>query len=241
MHRLESLLYFASNTIVILAGLILILTVSEAIGGSLAAAGIVGMVMYWAIYIQRKKTSEEERLLQQIRRFGIVDLLARRLTKQEADELFGNRARKSMDVLGFSLVSFYGDVKDSHLVKVAQKAKIRLLTVHPESPYCAQRDYEESLLPGTTKNEVLKLTRYVKELNNTNIEIRWYKSIPSTSIEIVDDEEMAVGPYLVGWEHRNTYSLRIKQGVLFDYYRTHFHKIWTDPNLSCVPDFSIIS
>lgn len=241
MRRLETLLYFASNTIVILAGLILILTVSEAIGGSLVAAGMVGMVMYWAIYIQRRKASEEERLLQEIRRFGIVDIFPRRLTKQEADDLFGNRARKSMDVLGFSLISFYGDVKDSHLLKIAQKAKIRLLTTHPESPYCAQRDYEEGLLPGTTKNEVLKLTRYVKELNNTNIQIRWYKSIPSTSLEVVDDEEMVAGPYLVGWEHRNTYSIKIKHGVLFDYYRTHFDKVWTDPNLSCEPDFSLIT
>lgn len=239
MKNLEILLYFAFSMILILGGLVLIFTKIEAIGSSLVAGGIAGIVMYWVTYIQRRKTTEEEKLLEKIKSFGIVDILPRRLTKTEADALFGNRAKKSLDVLGFSLKTFYEDVKDGQLQKVAKKnVKIRLLTVHPENTYCAQRDYEESSLLGTTKNEVIKLTRFVEGLNNPNIEIKWYKSIPTTSFEMIDNEFMVVGPYLVGWQHRNTYSISIRKGALFDYYRIHFNKIWNDPKLSYKPDLT---
>ena len=113
---------------------------------------------------------------------------------------------------------------------------MRILVVHPESPYCEQRDYEESLVPGTTKNEIIRITKFILSLKDSNVEIRWYKSLPTTSMLVIDDEEMVVGPYIAGWKHRNTYCIRLKRGKLFDYYRTHFEKVWNDPKLSCEPD-----
>jgi len=207
----------------------------ETVGGSLVAGGIAGVVMYWAIHVQKKMTIDEEKILEKIRRFGIADILPRRLRKDELDSLFPYRAKKTWDVLGFSLATFYGDVKDGVLQNAAKKVKIRVLVVHPESPYCAQRDYEESLLAGTTKNEVMRVTKFIEGLHNPNIDIKWYESIPTTSITMIDGEEMVAGPYMVGWEHRNTYSIKIKRGMLFEYYRNHFNKIWNDPKLSCEP------
>ncbi len=235
MSRVKHFLYFACNIILILLGIILIFMKVEAIGGSLVAGGIAGLVMYWAIYVQKKITTAEEKILEKIRRFGIVDILARRLVKDELDSLFPYRAKKTWDVLGFSLATFYGDVKDGIIQNAAKKVKIRVLVVHPERPYCTQRDYEESLLVKTTKNEVLRVTKFIEGLHNPKIDIRWYKSIPTTSITMIDDEKMVAGPYMVGLEHRNTYSIRIKGGVLFEYYRNHFNKIWNDPKLSCKP------
>ena len=235
MSKVKVFLYFACNIILILLGIILNFMKVEAVGGSLVAGGIAGLVMYWAIHVQKKITTEEEKILEKIRHFGIVDILPRRLRKDELDSLFPFRAKKTWDILGFSLATFYGDVKNGVLQNAAKKVKIRVLVVHPESPYCAQRDYEESLLVGSAKAEVIRLTKFIEGLHNPNIEIKWYKSIPTTSITMIDDKEMVAGPYMVGWEHRNTYSIRIKKGVLFEYYRNHFNKIWNDPKLSCKP------
>jgi len=240
MKRLEIFLYFACNIILVLLGLILTLTQMEAIGESLVASGIAGIIMYWAIYVQRKRTAEEETLLETLRRFGIIDILGRRLTKEEADKI-GDTAKKRQDIMGFSLATFYDDMQHGRIQELLERKRIRMriLVVHPESPYCEQRDYEEALPPGTTKNEIIKVTKFILALKNPNVEIRWYKSIPTTSMLVIDDDEMVVGPYLTGWKHRNTYSIRLKSGKLFDYYRTHFEKIWSDPKLSCKPDLSI--
>ena len=235
--RESVLLYFACTIILILLGLTITLGGVGDIGNSLVAAGISGIVMYWVTYIQKRRSVEDEQLLKKFKDFGIVDIYPRRLVKRELDALFPKRAKKHWDALGFSLAMFYGDMQDGTLEKVAKKVKVRLLVVHPESPYCKQRDYEEDFLEGTTKNEVIRLTKFIRNLNNPNIEIRWYKSIPTTSITMIDDKETVVGPYLVGWEHRNTYSTRLKKGVLFDYYRDHFNKIWNDPKLSCEPEY----
>lgn len=236
MRRLESYLYFACNTILILIGCVLILFGNQLISGSLIAAGIVGYVMFWVTDIQRRRTEDEMRILDQIDKFGIIDILPRRLTKDEADKLFPESAKSTWDVLGFSLWSFYMDVKDGVLQKAIQRVRLRLLVVHPESPLCTQRDYEESLPIGTTKSQILQLTKFILALNSTHANIRWYKSIPTTSLEIVDNETMAAGPYLIGLRHRNTYTIRIRPGVMFDYYKIHFETLWNDSALSCAPD-----
>ena len=240
MAKIENLLYFSCTIILILLGIILVFVEAEAtvaIGSSLVAAGIAGIIMYWASYIQGRKSIEEEQLLKKLKDFGIVDIFPRRLPKRELDSLFPHRVKDHWGILGFSLNVFYGDVQDGTLTNIPKKVKVQILVIHPESPYCKQRDYEEDLVEGCTRKEVIKLTKFIKDLNNPNIEIRWYKSIPTTSITMVDDEEMVAGPYMVGLQHRNTYSIRIKKGLLFDYYRDHFNKIWNDPKLSCKPEY----
>ena len=72
MKHLETLLYFACNIILVLLGLILTFIQMEAIGGSLVASGIAGIIMYWAIYIHRRITTEEKILLEKLKQFGII-------------------------------------------------------------------------------------------------------------------------------------------------------------------------
>lgn len=238
MARTEKYLYFACNIIIILVGTVLILIGDKSIGGSLIAAGIAGYIMFWVTDIQRRRTQIEINLLDKVDRYGIVDILPRRLIKDEADKIFPESAKKTWDVLGFSLWSFYMDVKDGVLQKAIKDVRLRMLVVHPESPFCEERDYEESLPIGTSKSQIIQLTKFIVELNNPNATIRWYKSIPTTSLEIIDNEKMAAGPYLVGLRHRNTYTIMIRQGIMFEYYRTHFETLWNDNHLSCEPDIA---
>lgn len=238
MKHLETLLYFACNIILVLLGLILIFTQMEAIGGSLVAGGIAGIVMHWALYIHRRITTEEEILLEKLRDFGIMDIIPRRLTKEEADAI-GDKAKKRQDIQGFTCASLYDDMQYGRLQEILKKAKMRILVAHPESPYCKERDSEESLVPGTSKSEIIRVTSFILALKNPNVEIRWYKSIPTTSMLVIDEDDMVIGPYIVGLKHRNTYSIRLKPGKMFGYYRTHFEKVWTDPKLSCEPDLSV--
>lgn len=58
MAKIENLLYFACTITLILLGLILIFVKVEAIGSSLVAGGTAGIVMYWASYIQKRKSVE---------------------------------------------------------------------------------------------------------------------------------------------------------------------------------------
>lgn len=233
MKQTEKIAYFFCNTTIILLGVLLIIFDTESVGGSLVAGGLSGMILYWAIYIGNKRKADEEVLLTNIEKLGIKNVLSRRLVKEEGDKL-GNNAKHSMDVLGFGLSSFYEDVKDGQLLKVAEKAKIRILVVHPKAFYCKQLDYEEGKIEGTTQFEVALISDFVDKLNNPNIKLKWYKALPSFHMLRVDHEAL-VGPYLVGLVHRNTYTIFLQNGVLLNYYKQHFNKIWNDPNLSYEP------
>jgi hypothetical protein len=145
-----------------------------------------------------------------------------------------------MDVLGFGLKSFYEDTRGGQLVKVASRAAVRILVVHPNNRHCIQGDYEEGKKSGSTREEVIAITRFIHQLNHPNVKLRWYSAIPSIHL-LRADNEMLVGPYLVDLVHRNTYCLRLGSGQLFDYYLQHFESIWTNPILSCEPDFSLIA
>ncbi len=235
MRWIEYFLYFASNTILILLGSVLLLLKVSAIGGSLAAAGLVGVIMFWAVYINRKKTQEEERVLESLGKFGIVDVLPRRMTKREGHEFSGS-ARNGVDILGFGLGRFREDVSDGHLEKISKKVKIRILAVNPKGACCDERDYEENRKVGSIKEDVIELTKFVKGLNNKNIMLRWYRAIPSTHI-LRADNEMLVGAYIIGVPSRETYTLKLRSGLLFDCYAEHFDRIWNDPNLSSEPEY----
>ena len=87
-------------------------------------------------------------------------------------------------------------MQHGRIEEILKKAKMRILVAHPESPDCEEKDYEENLPPGTTKHEIIRVTTFILSLKNPNVEIHWYKSIPTTSMLVIDDEEMAVGPYL---------------------------------------------
>jgi len=89
--HLEIFLYFLTNAVLIMLGIILIqLNIWEAIGGSLAAAGIAGIVMYWALYVNKARSEKDVKRLEIINRFGILEILPRRLVKEEGDAL-GNK------------------------------------------------------------------------------------------------------------------------------------------------------
>ena len=120
--HLEIFLYFLANSLIIAIGVVLIQLHFEAIGGSLVAGGIVGIIMYWAIYVHKARSEKEEALLEQIERLSISEILPRRLVKDEGDAM-GNKARRAMDIMGIGLKSFYEDTRDDQLVKVASLMK----------------------------------------------------------------------------------------------------------------------
>ncbi len=241
LRYLEIILYFSGNIILILLGILLLYIINLTVGEGLIASGLVGIIMFWTINLQSRRTEKEKEILKKVKKFGIRDILSRRLTKAEADEIFPKRAKKKWDVLGLSLKSFYTDVKDGILQDAIKRVKLRVLVIHPESLLCEMSDKHPLRLPGTTKNEIKQITKFILNLKDPNAQIRWYKCAPTTSLEIIDDEELVAGPYLEGIEHRNTYSIRLREGLLFDLYITHFNKIWNDPELSCEPDINVLN
>lgn len=236
---LEIVLYFFANCLLISIGVILIQFKVEGIGSSLVAGGIAGIATYWAIYVHRARSDRDEHLLECVKSLGIVEILSRRLVKEEGDAL-GNKARSAMDIMGFGLKTFYEDVRDGQLVKVASQAMVRILVVDPNSPHCDQGDYEEAKTPGSTREEVIRITQFIRQLAHPNVKLRWYSAIPGTHL-LRADNEVLVGPYLVELAHRNTYSIRLGPGILFDYYQRHFETIWEDPRLSREPDWALLA
>lgn len=227
------LIYFLVNTIIIATGLIFYLTCFETIGGSLIAAGISGYIIYWAIFVNKKKTRSEVEILNKLREFGILNLHDRRLLYSEYEKACKN-TKEHFDILGFGLRTFIEDNKEK-LIPWSKTFKIRILVLNPNNPNCKQRDYEEDDPEGKLKDDILYITKIVLDLKNPRVKIKWYNAIPVTNI-LRMDEIMWVGPYFIKERSRNAYVITLnKSGFLFNKYLSHFEKIWHNPKLSCEP------
>jgi len=227
------LIYFLVNTILILIGAIFYSNDFKSIGSSLIAAGISGYIIYWAIFVNKKKTKSEVEILNRLKEFGILNFHEKRLLYFEYSEA-RKKTKEHLDILGFGLHTFFEDNKEN-LSSWSNNFKIRILLLNPNNLNCKQRDYEEGDPEGKLKNDIFYATKIVLDLNNPRVKIKWYNAIPVTNI-LRMDEIMWVGPYFIKERSRNAYVITLnKNGLLFNKYLSHFEKIWDDPKLSYVP------
>lgn len=227
------LIYFLVNTVLITTGLVFYFVNIESIGSSLIAAGISGYIIYWAIFVNEKKTKSEIEILNTLREFGILNFYDRRLLYSEYGRAC-KKTKENLDILGFGLHTFIEDNKEK-LNSWSIRFKIRILVLNPKNANCNQRDYEEDDPEGKLKNDIFYITKIILDLNNPRVKIKWYSAIPITNM-LRMDEIMWVGPYFIKERSRNAYVITLsKNGFLFDKYLSHFEKIWDDPKLSYEP------
>lgn len=233
MQKRDVVLYFALNSVVLLIGVALMLCDEKGVSSSLIAAGVTGYIVFWAAYISSSRSKADLALLHSVRQFGITDVNERRLIYEKYRAARMN-TKQHFDIMGFGLRNFIEDC-GHEFTDWARNFEIRILLIHPDSPACDQRDYEEGDPPGKIRRDVLKSTEFVLNLDDSRVQVRWYRAIPVTNILRMDDI-MWVGPYFIDQRSRNAYVLTLKGGSqLFSRYLEHFDRIWNDPRLSCDP------
>lgn len=207
-----------------------------AIGFGLIATGIAGLVIFLWVYLSDRWFDRIERFDQ----FGLIGVHAERgpqLRMEYEDRL--NRARKSIDVLGFGLRSLREDFH-ADFERWAVSAKVRILLIDPDFPgaghtYAEQRDREENDKPGAIASHVSEFARAASKVAAAypdRFQVKVYRCLPAVTIFRVDNE-MYWGPYLMRTPSRNlpVFVVR-KHGIIFQRLANHFDQIWNDPTLS---------
>lgn len=239
MNKKPRLLYISANVILVLVGIVLHFLNFASIGDNIFASGLVGLFLYWALDVTRKYESEEEQLLKDANDQGLVRIYDRRLIVDRYAEV-RIKASGNFDMIGFGLRTFIED-NQYNLDEWANRFRIRILVVHPNSDYCVQRDHEENDPPGKIRGDVIYITRIIQGLNNPKIKIRWYKAIPTMNLFRMGDT-MFIGPYFTDTRSRNSITLELRAGgKLYDRYVENFSRIWNDPTLSCEPNIAELS
>jgi hypothetical protein len=211
--------------------------ISQALGVSVSAAGIVGWFM--ALYIRRFENVSN---LQNIfGRAGLSNVFEARQVriKEEYDKRL-RTFNQHVDVMGYGLSNFLQDYRD-HFLTWAERGQVRILIVDPDFPnselcFADLRDTEEEDQQGTIVRQVETFLEFYKRndtlYHSEKFSVRLYKAIPSISFMRIDDA-LFWGPYLVKKASRNTPTLMTQRGgYLFDAISAHFEAIWADGNLS---------
>ena len=154
--------YVVSHFVMIVVGFILCRneqsTTWFAIGGSLVATGLAGLVVFVHVLL----SENTNRRLDILTEYGIADVFDSRSVriKNQYDERLQG-AVKQIDVLGFGQSAFREDYHQD-FAKWKQRAVVRILLIDPEFPtgsqcYASQRDAEENQESGKINGDVRKL------------------------------------------------------------------------------------
>ena len=228
--------FFLTNIIVGLVGLLIVFvsllfnsnkdckTIILSIGTSIIAASIVSFLDM----LRGEQVRESEDRVNDIVITGGIDNIFKRRDLDEYNELV-NRAKKSIDITGYSLRGFYESNKDFILRKCNKNKsfKVRIILVNPDSQFSINRDVEEneagSRLFIETYNNLLKWSS-----KSENIQIRLIDAPLSDMLYRIDDV-MYTGPYFYRTSSKETYTNKLKStGWLFKAYQENFDRMWED-------------
>jgi hypothetical protein len=205
-----------------------------AVGTSLSATGIAGMVAYAHVLV----SDQMDKQIDLISVFGIVDAFESRSIRIRTEyEQRLDAVREKIDIMGFGLRAFREDFRE-HLPRWRKHAQIRILLIDPEFPtpelsFAVQRSVEEQGNDITTdvRNFVAEFGPLLRK-SKKDLQIRLYRCLPSINIFRIDDE-LFWGPYLMNELSRNVPTLVVRRGgVLFSRFEQHFDTIWTSEQLS---------
>jgi hypothetical protein len=209
--------------------------VAAAIGVSLIATGISGLVVF--LYVRSsEKLQAQIGVLEQA---GLVNVFGGRSVtiRDEYNRRF-HRARQ-IDVLGFGQSSLRQDHLSS-FVSWSHRAHVRILLIDPEFlakrySLADQRDREEGNSRGSIAQDVrtfLEDIGKLEGLNRERFQIRLARVLPTTSIFRIDNE-LFFGPYLLGQQSRNSPTFLVREGgYLFRHYKDHFDNVWRSDEFS---------
>lgn len=200
---------------------------SFALGTSITAAGLCGMVV-WVYIAISEKSLDLLRVLEASGLQWIYPSRAAQIRQEYAMRL--EKARKRIDIVGFGLKDFKRDYMDQ-LGDFSKSARVRILVLDPSSTYATQRDREEGQSEGVIRGEIDEfITRFEERYGSDSdrLQLRKYTSLPEVNIFRIDDE-IFWGPYLAGRASGNTFTMRVQRGgFMFDALVDHFDSIWND-------------
>ena len=234
LTRGERLAYFLIQLVLILGGSMLALTkrtVLVGVGTGLIATGAAGLITFARAVMHEDQAAR----LVLYARFGILGAFERRgaMIRDEYDKRL-REARRFIDVIGFGLHHLQEDYRQD-FPQWAAASTVRILLLDPEAPdgglsYADARDAEEGEAEGTIAGEVrdfLDRTAELRRDHGERFQVRLYRAMPSINMFRVDDT-MFFGPYLMERPSRNTPTLLLGRGVLFDELASHFDALWSD-------------
>jgi hypothetical protein len=200
----------------------------EAVGASLIAAGITGIVVF--VYIRFSQDTADR--LRIINDFGIVAAFEARAARIKTEYDRRLLTAREIDVMGFGLNALRQDYREQ-FADWAQRCRVRVLLVDPNYPdprcsYARQREDEEGDLAGSIGAQVKAFLLDTEPLRGAGarFEVRLYRSIPALNICRIDNE-IFWGPYLVGGPSRNNPTIIVRRGgIMFDKLLSHFNMVW---------------
>lgn len=231
--------YVLLHVLFLVIGFFLVMTkatVAVAIGGSLIAAAMAGLVLFLHAWLSQG----ERQRLQILRKFGFVEAFELRSVgiKHEYDAHL-NTACEAIDILGFGLRALREDYRGT-FASWADRATVRILLLDPEfltreHSLADQRDSEENDDRGTIARDVQAFVRACADLlqnGQSRFQVRLFRCLPSVNIFRVDGN-LFWGPYLIGEVSRNLPTFLVSQpGLLYDRLLNHFDAIWSSDTFS---------
>jgi hypothetical protein len=234
--RSSNPVYFVVQIVIVMAGSIMLSFKSTgwvAVGTGLISAGIAGLVTFFYVLLQEGK-AERQRALEASGLRAIFE--GRSISIRPEYESRLRDAHRQIDILGFGLNSLRQDFS-GEFEEWARRCQVRVLILNPNAPtiklsYANARDREEGDTVGTIRGEVAQFLDETRDLraSNPNFKVRLYGTMPSVNIFRVDGS-MFFGPYLLQQPSRNTPTLLVNDGFLFDRLTEHFERLWS-------PEFS---
>ena len=194
------------------------------VGSSILAAGIIAFIDTF----REERVKEIDKNIDNVLIDGGIEHVYknRDLNNEYADLV--NKAKHSIDIMGYSLRGFYDSNKDTLIKKCEENPKflVRIILVNPESKFSVERDVEEYDKGGSFKIIFESLKAWSKKAKN--IEIRLIDCQLSDMIYRIDDV-MYTGPYFYKKSSKDTYTNKLnKNGWLFKAYQENFDKMWND-------------
>ncbi|MBW6523277.1 hypothetical protein KZ810_07165 [Sphingomonas sp. RHCKR47] len=232
-----SIIWLVVHLFLVLSGMLLMTTegekllgatLAQSLGSGLLATGIAGMVLY--LYVRMSEQTQNR--LEVITAAGITGVFRHRSVriKEHYDKRL--HSAKRIDLIGLGLSSFREDYARD-FAEWSRKAKVRILVLDPDFPNRAHsladyRDLEEGGAKGEIRADVVAFLRAVEdnaEIDRTRFEVRKMRSIPAINLLRIDDE-IFWGPYLMAERSRNTPTLLVRGGFMFDNLVQHYDETW---------------
>ncbi|WP_324046673.1 hypothetical protein [Aeromonas caviae] len=205
-------------------------TILLSIGCSIIAVVIINIVEYQIIL-------SEVNTIKIVNSWKLVSIFETRAEMNiETNRLLQNASELDIAALGSrGLINFQGDIIKEKLKK---GLKIRFLVPRKDSDFISQREIDEGATAGEIKNNIDRLIEWVEStkrelsLNNHEIVVREYSSLPVDSIMRIDGN-IFVGPFMIGKLSQLTMAYQYKKGGKgYQYYEDYFNRIWNDENIS---------
>lgn len=200
-------------------------TVLISVGASMVASAIVAFLS--SVYIRQYRHAKEL-----TEYWGLSSIEDKRAIMNYRIARIMNDTKLNYDLIAFGLKSLREGNPQGVSALLQRGAKIRIITVDPNTKALEERDIEENEIVGHTADTIRQLIKWVENLSGqypNQCEIRLARFLP-TEYYCREDNYIYVGPYQHGKNSQQTITTEFKKGGQgFEYYEQYFEKLWNDP------------